>query len=98
MIKSVWQELDEKKIAGQLKLFKSVKDAKVEIEKTEKTTDESNTKVSVVISKNGEITPEEVKKIILVVSNSVQGLKPENVIVTYENKNRLNIEADGEFE
>ena len=97
--KHIWQEFDEAKIVRQLKLLKNVKDASVTVATPEKTlfidsADSSDVKASVVITKNGEITPEQAQNIVKLVASNVVGLKPENVIVVDENQNTLNIESD----
>lgn len=97
--KHIWQELDEAKIVRQLKLLKNVKDASVSIAVPEKSlfidsADSSDAKASVVITKNGEITPEQAQNIVNLVASNIVGLKPENVIVVDENQNTLNTESD----
>lgn len=93
--KHIWQELDESDIARQLKLIQNVKSASVTITKPEKTLfiDESNNtdaKASVVITKDGEITPTQAKSIVKIVASSIEGLDPKNVSVVDQNGNTLN--------
>lgn len=96
--KHIWQQLDESDIVRQLKLFGNVKDASVTITRPEKTlfiddTDNKDAKASVVITKNGEITPLQAQSIVKVVASSVEGLDPKNVTVVDENFNVLNSES-----
>lgn len=97
--KHIWQELDESDIARQLKLIKNVKDASVTISVPEDTlfidsTNNKDAKASVVITREGEITPEQAKSIIKVVASSVEGLDPLNVTVVDEEGNILNSDED----
>lgn len=97
--KHIWQELDESDIARQLKLIKNVKDASVTITVPEDTlfidsTNNKDAKASVVITRNGEITPEQAQSIVKVVASSVEGLDPKNVTVIDEEGNTLNVEKD----
>lgn len=97
--KHIWQELDESDIARQLKLIKNVKEASVTISVPEDTlfidsTNNKDAKASVVITRDGEITPEQAKSIVKVVASSVEGLDPLNVTVVDEEGNILNSDED----
>lgn len=100
--KHIWQELDEAKIARQLKLLKNVKDASVRIALPEKTlliesNDSDDVKASVVITKNGEITPAQAQSMVNLVATGVVGLNPENITIVDENQNPLNTDSDDEI-
>lgn len=96
--KHIWQQLDESDIIRQLTLFQNVKDASVTITRPEKTlfiddTDSKDAKASVVITRNGDITPIQAQSIVKVVASSVEGLDPKNVTVVDEEGNILNSES-----
>ncbi len=96
--KHIWQELDESDIARQLKLIQNVKDASVTITRPDKTlfldsTDSKDAKASVVITRSGEITPEQAENIIKLVASSIEGLDPSMVTVVDEEGNTLNVDA-----
>ncbi|PYG89817.1 flagellar M-ring protein FliF [Ruminiclostridium sufflavum DSM 19573] len=100
--KHIWQELDESDIARQLKLIQNVKDASVTISVPESTlfidsTNNKDAKASVVITRDGEITPEQAQNIVKVVASSVEGLDPSNVTVIDEEGNALNSDTDNEM-
>lgn len=97
--KHIWQQLDESDIARQLKLIQNVRDASVTISVPEDTlfidsTSNKDAKASVVITRNGEITPKQAESIVKVVASSVEGLDPSNVTVIDEEGNPLNSETD----
>jgi flagellar M-ring protein FliF len=97
--KHIWQQLDESDIARQLKLIKNVKDASVTITRPEKTlliddTDSKDAKASVVITKDGDITPAQAQSIVKVVASSVEGLDPANVSVVDQEGNTLNADTN----
>ena len=96
--KHIWQQLDESDIARQLKLIQNVKEASVTITRPEKTllidsTDSKDVKASVVITRDGEITPAQAQSIVKVVASSVEGLDPANVTVVDEEGNTLNADS-----
>lgn len=97
--KHIWQELDESDIARQLKLIQNVKDASVTITRPDKTlfidsTDSKDASASVIITRNGEITPIQAQSIVKVVASSVEGLDPKKVTVVDEEGNPLNLELE----
>lgn len=97
--KHIWQQLDESDIARQLKLIQNVKDASVTISVPESTlfidsTNNKDAKASVVITRDGQITPEQAQNIVKVVASSVEGLDPANVTVIDEEGNNLNSKTD----
>jgi len=97
--KHIWQQLDESDIARQLKLIKNVKDASVTITRPDKTlfidsTDSKDAKASVIITRNGDITPTQAESIVKVVASSVEGLDPINVTVVDEEGNTLNSDSE----
>ncbi len=97
--KHIWQELDESDIARQLKLIQNVKDASVTIIRPEKTlfidsTDNKDAKASVVITRDGEITPAQAQSIVKIVASSVEGLDPKMVSVVDEEGNTLNSDTE----
>jgi flagellar M-ring protein FliF len=97
--KHIWQQLDESDIARQLKLIKNVKDASVTIINPEKTlliddTDSKDAKASVVITKDGDITPEQANSIVKLVASSVEGLDAKNVTVVDQDGNTLNTDTE----
>jgi len=96
--KHIWQQLDESDIVRQLKLFQNIKDASVTITRPEKTlfiddTDSKDAKASVIITRNGDITPIQAQSIVKVVASSVEGLDAINVTVVDEEGNLLNSES-----
>lgn len=97
--KHIWHELDEADIARQLKLIKNVKDASVTINNPEKTlfiddTDSKDATASVVITRNGEINPEQAENIVKLVASSVEGLDPKKVTVVDQEGNTLNTDTN----
>jgi len=97
--KHIWQELDEADIVRQLKLIQNVKDASVTITRPDKTlfidsTDSKDATASVIITRNGEITPIQAQSIVKIVASSVEGLDPKKVTVVDEEGNPLNSESD----
>lgn len=97
--KQLWQNFKRNSLVAKLKMFDNVKDADVELTIPEDTmffTEKKNeAKASVRINPKGEITPEQVEGIVMVVASSIEGLDPQNVTVVDNNFNILNQDLSG---
>jgi len=92
--KQLWQNFKKNSLIAKLKMFDNVKDADIELTIPEDTmffTDsKSEAKAAVRITPKGELTPEQVEGIVMVVASSIEGLDPKNVTVVDNNFNILN--------
>lgn len=92
--KQLWQNFKKNSLIAKLKMFDNVKDADVELTIPEDSMffieKKSEAKASVRINPKGEITPEQVEGIVMVVASSIEGLDPKNVTVVDNNFNILN--------
>jgi len=76
----LWQNFKKNSLIAKLKMFDNVKDADIELTIPEDTmffTDsKSEAKAAVRITPKGELTPEQVEGIVMVVASSIEGLDP----------------------
>lgn len=97
--KQLWQNFKKNSLVAKLKMFDNVKDADVEVTMPEDSlffSDTSSDKPTafVRINPKGDITTEQVKGIVSVVSASIEGLEPVNVTVVDNNFNVLSTEIN----
>ncbi|HHV29864.1 flagellar basal-body MS-ring/collar protein FliF [Acetivibrio mesophilus] len=92
--KQLWQNFKKNSLIAKLKMFDNVKDADVELTIPDDSMffveKKNEAKASVRINPKGEITPEQVEGIVMVVASSIEGLDPKNVTVVDNNFNILN--------
>ncbi len=95
--KQLWQNFKKKSLVAKLKMFDNVKDADVEVTMPENSlffsgTSSEKPTAFVRINPKGDISTEQVKGIVSVVSASIEGLEPSNVTVVDNNFNVLSTE------
>ncbi|HOM03250.1 MAG TPA: flagellar basal-body MS-ring/collar protein FliF [Acetivibrio sp.] len=92
--KQLWQNFKKNSLVAKLKMFDNVKDADVELTIPEESMffveSKNEAKAAVRITPKGELTPEQVEGIVMVVASSIEGLDPKNVTVVDNNFNILN--------
>lgn len=96
--KQLWQNFKKNSLIAKLKMFDNVRDADVEVTMPENSlffseTSSDKPTAFVRINPKGEITTEQVKGIVSVVSSSIEGLEPGNVTVVDNNFNVLSTEV-----
>jgi flagellar M-ring protein FliF len=91
--KKIWKEYEVASLISQLKMFESVSDARVLLTTPERSIfSEVDIKPTAAVSiiPKGELTPQQVEGIVMVVARSVEGMDPKDVTVTDDMGNILN--------
>ncbi len=98
--KQIWSQYQKASLEAQLEMFEDVEDAKVELAIPEKsfflTRDGEEQKPSAavtIVPRGGSIKPSQVEGIVMIVSRSVVGLDPENIVVVDNHGNVYNNKA-----
>lgn len=95
----IWKEYKKNSLIKKLMMFDDVIDADVELAQPEPSLFDSEIKTTayVRIDSKSDLTPKQVKGIVMVVSRSVENLDPRNVTVVDNNANILNSETGSEW-
>lgn len=100
--KKLWENYKKSTLIAKLKMFDNVKDADVDLALPEQSlfvsnnNDQQRPTAYVRVTPKGQLTPQQVQGIVMVVSRSVENLNPKDVTVVDNNLNVLNSETGDE--